>query len=195
MTFRRALIAVVVIELLSASLALTFYGLTVEGLQAITRYSGRVSLFIFSLVFLFHLHPFVRLNRMLSEKYFLVFAIAHGIHLVQLLSFLVVSGSKPILYRLAGGMLAYAMIFVMPWIETRHTRGKIAERRFNQIALVYLYYVWFIFFMTYLPRVRGTLPGVGGNYIEFVALLGWVSLLLGIKLSQLLSRRSVTSNR
>jgi len=52
--------------------------------------------------------------------------------------------------------------------------------------LIYLYYVWFIFFMAYLPRVRGELPHVGGYYSEFVVLLAWVSLMMGVKLQSIL---------
>jgi len=33
--------------------------------------------------------------------------------------------------------------------------------------------------------VRGTLPNVGGSYSEFVMLLAWVSLIMGIKLQNL----------
>lgn len=80
------------------------------------------------------------------------------------------------------------MIFVMPWIQSKYDEKKITDKRFNQAALIYLYYVWFIFFMTYLPRVRGELPNAGGSYKEFVVLLGWVSIMMGFKWSQLLAK-------
>jgi hypothetical protein len=54
------------------------------------------------------------------------------------------------------------------------------------MEIVFQYYVWLIFFLTYLPRVQGTLPSAGGSYWEHVALLGWVSLLLGMKITSLL---------
>lgn len=188
MTFKSAFALILLLELMAILLGVFNYGWTLEALQALTRYSGRVSLAIFSVIFLFYSHPVVSAKRILSDKVFLVFAIAHGIHLFELLSYLYFSGSPIIPVRLAGGMLAYAMIFVMPWIQKQHDDQNITDKRFNQAALIYLYYVWFIFFMTYLPRVRGTLPNVGGSYKEFVVLLGWVSIMLGFKWSQLLAK-------
>jgi hypothetical protein len=80
------------------------------------------------------------------------------------------------------------MIFLMPWLQMKQEAQQIREKRFKQMSLIYLYYVWFIFFMTYLPRVRGELPSVGGSYKEFVILLGWVSIMMGFKWSQLLAK-------
>lgn len=168
-----------------ALLAVINYGATLETLQAVTRFSGRLSLVIFSLMFLFHNSKLVNLKAILSEKYFLVFAIAHGIHLVQLLSFVYLSGNELIPLRLAGGFLAYVLIFLMPYAQQLFDRNKIAAKQFSTLTLIYMYYVWFIFFMSYLPRVRGTLPNVGGSYSEFVVLLAWVSLMLGVKLQGL----------
>lgn len=188
MAFGRALVIIIILESFCAVLGIFNYGWTIEGLQAVTRFSGRLSLGIFSLIFLFHRHPVVSLSKWLSDKYFMVFAIAHGIHLLQLLSYLWFSNSAIIPVRLAGGFLAYSLIFAMPFAQQLHDENKLNDKRFNQLSLVYIYYVWFIFFMTYLPRVRGTLPAAGGSYKEFVVLLGWVSLLMGIKWSQLFSK-------
>ena len=168
-----------------ALLAVINYGATLESLQAVTRFSGRLSLVIFSLMFLFHNSKLVNLKAILSEKYFLVFAFAHGIHLVQLLSFVYLSGNELIPLRLVGGFLAYVLIFLMPYAQQLFDRNKIAAKQLSTLTLIYMYYVWFIFFMSYLPRVRGTLPNVGGSYSEFVVLLAWVSLMLGVKLQGL----------
>lgn len=188
MTFKSAFALMLVLEMLALALGVVSHGWSLEGLQAVTRFSGRVSLAIFSFIFLFYSHPVVNVRRILSDKFFLIFALAHGIHLAELLSYLYFSGSPIIPVRLLGGMAAYAMIFAMPWIQYQFERQKVTEKRFNQAALIYLYYVWFIFFMTYLPRVRGELPNVGGSYKEFVILLGWVSIMMGFKWSQLLAK-------
>jgi len=176
-------------------LALLNHGWTIEGLQAVARYSGRLSLFVFSIIFLLHHQPNNWLTRILSEKYFLIFAVAHGVHLVELLSYVYISGTELIPYRLAGGMLAYSLIFIMPVVHQRYTEGRVTQKRYSQFSLIYLYYVWFIFVMTYVPRVMGTLPNAGGSYGEFVALLGWVFFMLGIKVSQLLSKSRVIQRR
>jgi hypothetical protein len=189
MSFNNAFAFVLIFETLAILLGVINYGWTIEGLQAVTRYSGRVSLGVFSIIFLFQSHPVIKIKKILSEKFFLIFAIAHGIHLFELLSYAYYSDAHLVPYRLAGGFLAYAMILAMPFVQMKYDQQHLSEKRFNQLILVYLYYVWFIFFMTYLPRVRGTLPGVGGSYKEFVILLGWVSIMMGFKWSQLLTKR------
>ena len=191
MKFKDALLSVLIIEVGIAILAVMNYGATLEGLQAVTRFSGRASLGIFSLIFLFQTHRYIQLTSILSDKYYLIFAIAHGIHLVQLLTFVYLSGTVLIPLRVTGGFIAYLLIFIMPYADSLFKNSKLSEKQFGSLALVYSYYVWFIFFMTYLPRVRGTMPNVGGSYSEFVILLAWVSLMLGMKLqSQLMSRVS-----
>ena len=186
MKFKDALLSTLIIEVGIALLAVINYGATLESLQAVTRFSGRASLLIFSLIFLFQNHKHLNVKSILSEKYFLIFAIAHGIHLIQLLSFVYLSGNPLIPIRLAGGFLAYVLIFIMPYAQSMFERNKLSLKAFSSLTLIYLYYVWFIFFMSYLPRVRGTLTNVGGSYSEFVVLLAWVSVLLGIKLQSLL---------
>jgi hypothetical protein len=192
MKFKDALLSVLIIEVGVAILAVINYGATLETLQAVTRFSGRVSLGIFSLIFLFQTHRFVKLKNILSEKYFLIFAITHGIHLLQLLTYVFLSGNELIPLRLAGGFVAYALIFVMPYIQQLAASGRINESHLKRMNLIYLYYVWFIFFMTYYPRVSGSLSNVGGTYKEFVILLAWVMFMLGIKISSLIKHKSIT---
>lgn len=188
MKFKNALLLVLIAEVTVALLAVINYGATLEGLQATTRFSGRVSLAIFSLIFLFQNHRYVNVTSLLSSHYFLIFAIAHGIHLVQLLAYVMLSGNELIPMRLAGGFLAYLIIFLMPYAQFRFEKNQLSAKHFSIFNLIYLYYVWFIFFMSYLPRVRGTLPHVGGSYPEFVVLLAWVSLMMGIKVSSLIGK-------
>ena len=191
MKFKDALLSVLIVEVGIAVLGVMNYGATLEGFQAVTRFSGRTSLGVFSLIFLFQKHRYVKLTSILSDKYYLIFAIAHGIHLVQLTMFVYLSGNELIPMRIAGGFVAYLIIFIMPFAQYQLELGKLSLKQFATLNLVFLYYVWFIFFMTYLSRVRGTMPNVGGSYSEFVILLAWVSLMLGVKLqSQLMQRVS-----
>lgn len=188
MSVRKAILFVCVAELAIGLLALNNYGWTLEGLQAVTRFSGRLSLLLFSFIFLFHKGTF-DLSEWLSPHYFLVFAVAHGIHLLELLSYVYLSQIPLVPHRLAGGFLAYVFIFVMPLVHHRYLNDRITERRFNTTVLVYLYYVWFVFFMTYMARVQGTFPNAGGNYYEHVVLLGWVSLMLGMRIQRFAFKR------
>jgi hypothetical protein len=189
MSFRNSFLSILIVEVGIALLAVINYGVTLEAIQALTRFSGRVSLIIFSLIFLFQHHQFIKIKSILSDKYYLVFAIAHGIHLVILLTYVFLSGIPLVPIRLAGGFLAYLFIFAMPWMEIRFQQAKFTSKQFSALTLIYLYYVWLIFFMTYLSRVQGTFPNAGGSYLEHIILLGWASLMLGLKLSQGILRK------
>ncbi|HEU5291030.1 MAG TPA: hypothetical protein VFU05_10330 [Cyclobacteriaceae bacterium] len=193
MSFKKATLLILLAELLVGLLAIYNYGFTLEGLQATTRFSGRLSLVIFSLIFIYLTFNREKLASFLSVKPFHVFAIAHGIHLIELLTYVYLSKNELIPIRLAGGFLAYVFIFIMPFIHTQFISERLAPKKYMLAEGIYLYYVWFIFFMSYLPRVQGKLPHAGGNYWEFVVLLCWVCLLIGAKLlSQfnLIPRRS-----
>ena len=89
-------------------------------------------------------------------------------------------------YRIAGGFLAYLFIFAMPLFQAYKMRGVISNRTYSILETIFVYYVWLVFFLTYLPRVQGKLPQAGGSFAEHVALLGWVSTLLGMKLSAMI---------
>jgi hypothetical protein len=191
MTVRKAVILVIIIECLVAAFAFYHYGQSLEALQAVTRYSGRVSLLIFSIIFLLLPKHESNLERLLSPRPFFIFALAHGIHLVELLAHVNLSGNDLIPVRLAGGFLAYVIIFAMPVVKHYTLNGKLTIGKYRIFQTVYLYYVWFIFFMSYLPRVQGKLPNAGGQYWEFVVLLAWVCMMLGMKLPTLIrSNRS-----
>lgn len=187
MTVRNAIIICVIVELALGALAMMNYGYNIEGLQATTRFSGRFSLLIFSIIFLASKPS--EIYSWLSRKPFHLFALAHGIHFIELATFIVLSETPLILYRVAGGFIAYSLIFLMPILADRLESGKFSQKKFDTIGIIFQYYVWGIFFLTYLPRVRGTLPNVGGSYLEHVALLGWVSLMLGMKLPKALLKK------
>lgn len=182
---RRIIILFVLLELIIVAASIAMDGFTLSALQTTTRFSGRLSLFLFSAIFLLHNRP-ATLQQWLSDKFYLLFAIVHGIHLIELLIYNGMSDVKLIPIRLAGGFLAYAFIFLMPLLSEYATSGKISRRRFIAFETIFLYFTWLIFFLTYLPRVQGKLPSAGGSYAEHVALLGWVSTMLGIKLTSML---------
>jgi len=183
---RHAIIIVIVAELLVAALGINNYGWNIEGLQATTRFSGRLSLFIFSFIFLLYPKDNSILRFYLSENFFLAFAIGHGIHLGELLSYVSLSGTPLVPYRLAGGFLAYILIFIMPFIQQRSETGKLTPKRYQSIGYFYLFYVWLIFFMTYVGRLRSELRNAGGTREEYLTLIGWVIVMLGIKIAYML---------
>jgi hypothetical protein len=185
MSFKKIAILFVSLEILIIAGALYYDGFSLLTLQTITRFSGRLSLFLFSAIFLLYNKP-ATIYTWLSDKFYLLFALVHGIHLTELLAYVYLSETILIPYRVAGGFLAYLYIFLMPIFVRFLEQGKLSAKSFSAIETVYVYYVWLIFFLTYLPRVQGKLPQAGGSFGEHVILLGWVSTLLGMKLSSLI---------
>jgi hypothetical protein len=190
---KKCLFLTVGFEVLIIILAIGYYGYTANALQAIARYSGRLSLLIFAMIFILESQPFL-LRDWLSKHYFFVFAVAHGIHLIELLMYVSVSGTRLIPYRIAGGALAYAIIFIMPLIHHLFHKQQIAPKTFSKWRHVYLYYVWFIFLMTYIPRVLGKLPQAGGTYAEHVLLLILVLAILAVRVAFILKPRSASGH-
>src|SRR5579871_5466510 len=134
-------------------------GFTLDALHLATRLSGRLSLIAFSVVLL--TRGTSSAAGWVSEKPFLLFATLHGIHLVELLGYVIWSGVELIPLRVLGGFVAYAFIFTMPIIVS-----KVNQTSLRKIEVAYLGYVWLILFLTYLPRVLGKLPNVGGTFRE-----------------------------
>lgn len=188
MSCRQALFLLIVAEAAIIALALINYGNSIEALQAITRYSGRLSLLIFSIIFLSRKEGF-KASDWLSENYFLIFAIGHGIHLIELISYQYYAGGTLNPVRTSGGFIAYLIIFLMPWIEMRWKESNMTSKTFTRIEWFYLLYIWVIFFLTYLPRVMHKMPHVGGSYKEHLILLLWVCLLPAVKLQSYLFRQ------
>jgi hypothetical protein len=131
--------------------------------------------------------------RWISARPYLLFAIVHGIHLVELLLYVSNAGIvlKPV--RLLGGFIAYAFIFLMPFLAYMKTSGRLTEKLFFRIELFFSAYVWFIFFMAYLPRVFGNIPNIGGSYWEHVVLFVTVLFVGGFALFQRLKLRAANT--
>jgi hypothetical protein len=181
MSPRKIIILFVVLEISIVLVSLLIDDNSLTALQTITRFSGRLSLFLFSAIFLLYDKP-QTIYAWLSEKFYLLFAIVHGIHLLELLSFVYLSNASLIPIRVAGGFLAYLYIFLMPVFVKLQESQRISSKTFAVLEIVFIYYVWLVFFLTYLPRVLGALPEAGGSYSEHVALLGLISVLLGTRL-------------
>lgn len=189
MKTRTALFLAVLASALVIALAVTLHGWTLAGLQATTRFSGRLSLAVFTAIFIFYPKQETRLKNLLSPGFFLVFAVVHGIHLIELLTYVYKSQIPLVPTRVAGGFLAYALIFIMPYLQLMTNQGRLASEKFARVGYVYLFYVWFVFFMTYLARVRGTFPNAGGTYAEHAALMGVVIGILLWKVIQLVNKK------
>jgi hypothetical protein len=155
--------------------ALAVYGATLPGAQAAARWTARAALPLFAAAFTGPAwHRLTRSGvaaRVAAREWPLTLAFvgAHVVHLVALAVSLALSGHAPAPVRLAGGALAYALLLLVLF--------RPATRAWA------FFYVWFAFFMTYLPRVTGTLPGVGGDPWTFPPLLAFVVLLLAVRVA------------
>jgi hypothetical protein len=157
--------------------------------QTIARLSGRVSLGLFGLLFineslkLFRPQQAFQSDFWAEKTLFPAFAFHHFLHLGFLATFLYLSQAEIIVYRLLGGALAYFLILLFPillywrpqWIS-------------QPLRYFYLYYVWFVMFMTYIARVRGTLPVAGGTMTEHIFFFSIVLLLLTFNLILLINQ-------
>jgi hypothetical protein len=182
MTSRRIILLFVVLEVMILIWAVFTHGFSLFALQTVTRFSGKLCLALFSAIFILSNKPHI-IRTWLSEKYYVLFAIVNGIHLVEYL-LLLPSLDVPLLnYRIIGGVMAYTFIFAMPIIHHYATTGSLSIYQFLLTETVFLYFIWLVFFLTYLPRVQGKLPSVEGSYAESVAILGWISTMMGIKLT------------
>jgi hypothetical protein len=173
---RKAIAILILGELFIVVISFVLHGTSLAFWQTTTRFSGRFSLLVFSALFILQAD---KRSYLLHNHGYLIFAIAHGIHLIELLIFIALSQRDLIPIRLAGGFLAYLIIFVMPWIEYQYGKGKISDKAMVVLENVGLYYIWFIFLMAYIPRILGKLPDAGGTFIEHLFLFYWVLIILG----------------
>jgi hypothetical protein len=138
MKARTSLLLVIAAEMVVILLGVLSYGWTIQGLQAATRFSGRLSLFIFSLIFLLHPQHKQKLTDLMSDKFLLAFAVAHGIHLIELLSYVYLAQIQLVPIRVAGGFFAYVLIFIMPWL---YQRNQLADKGGKALIIFYQFYV------------------------------------------------------
>ncbi|MBA4054807.1 MAG: hypothetical protein C0490_08860 [Marivirga sp.] len=185
MTPRRIILLFILLEAIIVAGAVVADGFSVAALQTTTRFSARLCLLLFSAIFLLYNKPNI-IHAWLSQNYYLLFAIVCGINLAEYLLLFPSLNPPLIYYRIAGGVLAYAFIFSMPLVKTYSITGRISIQQFFIIETVFLYFIWLVFFLTYLPVVQGKLKSVEGSYAESVASLGWLSTMMGIKLTSLI---------
>lgn len=139
-------------------------GATTAFFQSAARLSGRVSLLFFG-VFVVYAGRFPNVEAgsehlKIKGRLAFDFMVVHVIHWFLLAAAVRLSGFELVPFRLAGGILAYGLVVAMPFI----LRGQI--RLPWSVALtqhLYVFYVWLIFFMTYLTRIQGKTPTATGS--------------------------------
>jgi hypothetical protein len=155
-----------------------------SALQTTARFSGRLSLALFSWIVIVH-------QRHANYKsLFLIFAVAHGIHMVELISYQYSIGNIGSLLslRVAGGMLAYKFIYAMPVIQSLAAKHNLREKPILRLEYVYMFFIWIVFVMAYIPRLFSTGKVYGGGYFEFGIFFTWLMLLFAWKLFQVVRK-------
>jgi hypothetical protein len=148
------------------------YGFDLNGLQNALRLSGKFSLLIFTLLFLQVALSPSKVFGLETRHWLITFASVHFIHLICILFFITSSRFNLVPTRLLGGAFAYLLIFVLPYL---YFTGRTVK---NSVLYFYLYYVSFVIFMTYLPRVQGKMPEASGNMTEYVFGISYIILLV-----------------
>lgn len=134
-----------------------------QGWLLAARYTARVSALWFLVVFAVSplsrrlhtalMHGLLRERRGLG----LAFCAAHSVHLGAIAGVLRFGGERDPL-TLAGGGLAYLLMFVMAATSNDAAVRTLGGARWRLLHAIGLYYLWLIFFQTYAGSVIGEAP-------------------------------------
>jgi methionine sulfoxide reductase heme-binding subunit len=191
----------IVTVLLMASLiwAVLSYGQTVEAAQAMVRFTARISLFIFSLVFVASsLHRIFRSDFTAAllknrRQFGVSFAFSHTAHLLSIIIFFRLSGTQAPMLTLIFGGLAYLLIYAMAFTSNNWSVKKLGAKNWKILHKVGVFYIWSIFFITYLGRVlpgKVDEPKPGGTKTEFVIAFLVVLAILSLRIAAAVSAKA-----
>jgi sulfoxide reductase heme-binding subunit YedZ len=142
-------------------LVLAWNGTAEPGVRAVVRASARTSFVLFVSTFvasaLFRTWSNSATRWMLANRRYLgvSFAVSHFIHLLSLLALARVSTQFVATLNattLVGGGLAYVFITAMVVTSFDRTAAWMSPRAWRRLHATGMYYIWGIFFLSYLPR-------------------------------------------
>lgn len=127
------------------------------------RFSGRFSFSLYLISLLSFLKFYTKNHTIVFTKKVLgVFSLIHLIHFCFLATSIYLNSIPIILYRLAGGFIAYMMIIIYPFYIEK-VKNKI-------LHFIYFYYVGLIMIMTYIARIRGKFKGAEPEMFHYLAI-------------------------
>lgn len=128
------------------------YDATEDGLRAVLRLTARTSLGLFLAAFL---ASSIRARWLLANRRYLgvSFATSHAIHFSAILALTRVSDHGPDPATVVFGGLGFVLIAAMTATSFDRTAAWLGPRRWKQLHRTGLYYVWFIFALTFLGNV------------------------------------------
>jgi hypothetical protein len=164
-------------------LTLAVWGVTEEGMHAVVRYTARSSLALFGAAFVASsvraLWPTPVTRWLLVNRRYLgvSFAVSHAMHLIGILSLARMSSAFRAdvdMVTVVFGGLGFVVAAALAATSSNRAVAWMGAHRWRVLHKFGVYYLWFIFFVTYLPAAMAR-PG----YIPFVALL---IAMLGLRL-------------
>lgn len=127
------------------------------------RFSGRFSFSLYLISLLSFLKFYTKNHTIVFTKKVLgIFSLIHLIHFCFLATSIYLNSIPIILYRLAGGFIAYMMIIIYPFYIEK-VKNKI-------LHFIYFYYVGLIMIMTYIARIRGKFKGAEPEMFHYLAI-------------------------
>jgi methionine sulfoxide reductase heme-binding subunit len=190
---------VTILLLLALIWAVLSYGQTVEAVQAMVRFTARISLFIFSLVFAASsLHRLFRSDFTAAllknrRQFGVSFAYSHTAHLLTIIVFFKLSGNQPPMLSLIFGGLGYLLIYAMAFTSNNWSVNKLGAKNWKMLHKVGVFYIWSIFFITYLGRIlpgKVDEPKPGGTKTEFAIAFLVVLAILSLRLAAAISAKA-----
>jgi hypothetical protein len=155
---RRLALISVIIDLGLIGLAFFIYQEQIAIWGFAARWSGRVSLLFFAVLTAY----LTTADRFNNRQWLWGFAIVHLTHWCILATNLYISQPVIVPIKLAGGLLAYALIVLTPFFWSRmHAVGR------KRMQLFYFVWIWFVFLMTYISRVNGDGPTFTATSLEY----------------------------
>src|SRR5512139_2053464 len=156
-------------------LTLAIFGVTEEGMHAVVRYTARSSLTLFGAAFvassLRALWPTPATRWLLVNRRYLgvSFAVSHAMHLAGILSLARMSSAFRAdvdMVTVIFGGFGFVVAGVLAATSSNRAVAWLGARRWRALHKFGVYYLWFIFAVTYLPAAI-KYP----SYIGFMALL------------------------
>jgi sulfoxide reductase heme-binding subunit YedZ len=175
-------VAALAVALMTAVI-LVSTGASEEGFHLLLRATALTSLILFLSAFvaapLRQLYPtraFAWMRR--NRRYLGVsFAVSHAVHLAAILTLVRVSetfADQLEASTVIGGGLAYAFIAAMTATSFDRTAAWLGPRRWKILHTTGVYYLWVIFFVTYLPRAARS--------FVYVAIVGVLAAAMALRI-------------
>jgi DMSO/TMAO reductase YedYZ heme-binding membrane subunit len=146
---------------LMVAVTLLVWGVGEDGVRAVIRYTARTSFALFTLAFVasaLHRLRHSSFSRWLltNRRYVGVsFAVSHGLHLVAILVLARISAAFVAELEagtIIGGGLGFVFVGLLAATSFDVSAAWLGPRWWRRLHLTGLYYLWFIFFVSYLPR-------------------------------------------